>query len=497
MEPAPARVLIVDDEPAFAALIAEILGDRNFDPVIAKSAQDALDRAADGSFPVAVVDLVMPDMGGLELAERLRAMSPDTQVIILTGQGDMQAAVESIHVGVFDFLDKASLDLKRLERSVREGSERCRLAQRNRELVDQLQESNRLLTALHEIGATLTGEAHVDRVLERVVGASKELTGAAAGRVILFGKTHGEGLLVEMASGDGADAIVGARIHPSEGIATLAAERDEVIVVAKAEDHPRFSHRCDEMPTSQAGWICAPLRHGVVKGALILAGRPWKPFGPEDTSVLGILARQTAVGIDNALTHERAINFFTHISDILVLCLERTDHFSPGHSRRVAALADMLTRRLGMNDIERRHIHFAALLHDIGKILVDPFALKPEAYDSDEGRQLMQQHPALGVELLRPITVWEDVLPVIHAHHEHWDGNGYPVGLAGEEIPLGARIVAVAEAFDTMTREITYGVRRTPEAALAELEACSGTQFDPRMVRLFVAEYRLHQDQLP
>lgn len=497
MEPIRARVLILDDEPAFAGLIAEILGDRGFDPVVAKNAQDALDKAADGSFPVAVVDLVMPDMGGLELAERLKAMSPDTQVIILTGQGDLQAAVESIHVGVFDFLDKASLDLKRLERSVREGTERCRLTHRNRELVDQLQESNRLLTALHEIGATLTGEAHVDRVLERVVGASKELTGAATGRVILFGKTHGEGLLVEMAAGDGADAIVGARIHPSEGIAALAAERDEVIVVANAAEHPRFSHRCDEMPTSQAGWICAPLRHGVVKGALILAGRPWKPFGPEDTSVLGILARQAAVGIDNALTHERAINFFTHISDILVLCLERADHFSPGHSRRVAALADMLTRRLGMNDIERRHTHFAALLHDIGKIMVDPYALKQEAYDSDEGRQLMRQHPALGVELLRPITVWEDILPVIHAHHEHWDGNGYPVGLVGEEIPLGARIVAVAEAFDTMTREISYGARRAPEAALAELEACAGTQFDPRLVRLFVAEYRLHQDQLP
>jgi putative nucleotidyltransferase with HDIG domain len=227
----------------------------------------------------------------------------------------------------------------------------------------------------------------------------------------------------------------------------------------------------------------------VVKGALILAGRPAKPFGPGDTSVLGILARQSAVGIDNAIAHERAINFFTHISDILVLCLERQDHFSPGHSRRVAALADMLTRRMGMSDVERRHTHFAALLHDIGKIMLDPSALKEEAYETEQGLLVMQQHPALGVELLRPVTVWEDVLPVIHAHHERWDGAGYPAGLAGEDIPLGARIVAVAEAFDTMTREVSYGVRRTPEAALAELEACAGTQFDPRLVRLFVAEY--------
>ncbi len=494
---ARARVLIVDDEAAFAGLVAEILGDRNFAPVVAKDAQDALDKAADGSFPVAVVDLVMPDMGGLELTERLKAMSPETQVLILTGQGDMQSAIDSIHAGVFDFLDKGSLDLKRLERSVREGAERFRLARTNRELVEQLQESNRLLTALHDIGATLTGEAHVDRVLERVVAASKELSGAATGRVVLFGKTHGEGLLVETSAGDGAEAIVGARLHQGEGIATLCLEKDEVIVAPRVTDHPRFSHRCDEMPTSQAGWICAPLRHGVVRGALILAGRPWKPFGLEDRNVLGILARQSAVGIDNALTHEKAINFFTHISDILVLCLERTDRMSPGHSRAVAALADMVTRRLGMNDTERRHIHFAALLHDIGKIMVDPYALRPEAFANDRGRQLMQQHPALGVELLRPITVWEDILPIIHGHHERWDGTGYPLGLSSEEIPLGARIVAVAESFDTMTREIGYNERRTPVEALAELESCAGTQFDPRIVRLFVAEYRQRGDQIP
>ena len=99
--------------------------------------------------------------------------------------------------------------------------------------------------------------------------------------------------------------------------------------------------------------------------------------------------------------------------------------------------------------------------------------------------------------MLRPITLWEDILPIIHGHHERWDGRGYPAGLAGEDIPLGARVVAVADVFDAMTRKTPYGPSRTPGEALAELEAFAGTQFDPRVVRLFVAEYRRRGEQIP
>ena len=91
--------------------------------------------------------------------------------------------------------------------------------------------------------------------------------------------------------------------------------------------------------------------------------------------------------------------------------------------------------------------------------------------------------------------MWEDILPIVHDHHERWDGKGYPMGKAGDAIPLGARIVAVAEAFDAMTRATPRGKMRTTAEALAEIEACAGTQFDPNIARLFVAEFREHGDQ--
>jgi HD-GYP domain-containing protein (c-di-GMP phosphodiesterase class II) len=150
----------------------------------------------------------------------------------------------------------------------------------------------------------------------------------------------------------------------------------------------------------------------------------------------------------------------------------------------------MITRRLGLPDEERRNIHFAALLHDMGKLLIPPDVLQSPTYRNEEDRALLRSHPILAVELLKPITAWEEILPMIHAHHERWDGKGYPLGIAGEAIPLGGRIIAVAEAFDAMTRRRAHGPLRGAPEALAELEAFAGTQFDPRIVRLFVAEYR-------
>jgi putative nucleotidyltransferase with HDIG domain len=485
-----ARVLIVDDDPSFAGMVGEVLTEKGYDAVRCTDPAEALQRAADGSFSAAVVDLMMPAMSGIELADRIKVASPDTQIVILTGHGDLESAVEGLKHGVFDYLQKQTIQLPRLERSIQDAVERSRLTRENRDLVDRLRESNRLLKALHDITTGLAADPYLDRLLARLVSSAKELCGAVAGRALLFERTSGDGLVVHTGAGDGGETVKGARLQAGEGIAALVAEQDEPIVLARPGDHARYSHRCDEMPTTLPGFLCAPLRHGAVYGALVLAGRRGGEFGPEHRDVLTSLSRQAAVAIENALYHERAINFFTHTSEILVSVLDATDVYYTGHSRAVAALADMVTRRLGLADSERRNVHFAALLHDIGKLRLNPEILKAGLFTSDEGRRHMQEHPVLGLELLKPITMWEEILPLIHAHHERWDGAGYPRGLAGEEIPLGARVIAVAESFDAMSRSTPHSTARTPEEALAELERCAGTQFDPRIVRLFTVEYR-------
>jgi putative nucleotidyltransferase with HDIG domain len=260
---------------------------------------------------------------------------------------------------------------------------------------------------------------------------------------------------------------------------------------------PGYSRRVDEMPTFLPGFMAAPIRHGSIQGTLIAAGRAQGVFGAEDEGLLAALAVQGGIALENAATHERFSNFFTHASDMLVNVLEQLEVWYRGHSRATAALADMVTRRLGMTADERRAVHYGALLHDIGKVIVPGEVLRAPRQCTPDEMELIRKHAAYGMEILKPIMIWEPLLPVVHLHHEWWDGTGYPIGLAGERIPLGARVVSVAAAFDAMTRRTPHRDPRLPEEALAELEACAGTQFDPRIVRLFVAEYRQRGDQLP
>jgi HD-GYP domain-containing protein (c-di-GMP phosphodiesterase class II) len=436
-------------------------------------------------------------MGGLELAALLKEKDADVQIVILTGYGNMETAIEGLHLGVFDYIGKADIDMRRLERAVREASERTKLIRVNRDLVARLTESNNRLQALQQVSTALSGEAHQDRVLESLARAARELCGSATARAILFAPSHSDDIVIEAAAGDGAETLVGVRLQPGEGIAATAAKTDRTIAGPDLAGHPAYSRRGDEMPTLLPGFIAAPLQQRDVRGALVVAGRARGEFSAEDEALLGALARQGGVAIDNAASQERSTNFFTHASDMLVNVLEQVDVFYPGHSRGVAAIADMVTRRLGLPEEERRDIHFGALLHDIGKVKLPAELLRSANRGSAADMKALQRHPECGMESLKPISEWAGLLPIVYSHHERWDGTGYPNGIAGEQIPLGARVVGVAEAFDAMTRDTPHGAHRTHEEALAEVEACAGTQFDPRIVRLFVAEYRQHAHRLP
>jgi putative nucleotidyltransferase with HDIG domain len=497
MSSSPARVLVVDDDRSFLSIVTDTLREGGHHVDATSDPADALRRAESGQYDVALLDLVMPTMTGLELGDRVKAASPDTEVLILTGHADLDSAIKGIHHRVFDFLEKTGLDVERLGRVITEATERSRLTRANRELQARVAEMNRKLQALVDVSARLAAEPHQDRVLETLVRAARELMRSEASRALLFARTHGEGWVIESGIGDGVESVKGARLRSGEGLALVAAESGQPVATSRARQDPRYSPRCDDMRTRLPGYLAAPMRLGTVVGALVVGGREDGEYPPEDQQLLFALARQGAAALDHAAAQEHADNFFTHTSDILVTCLDKMDIFYPGHSRGTAALADMVTRRLGLSDAERRSVHYAALLHDIGKVLLDPEVLRSSGPISPENRLALQEHPALGMQILKSITVWEDVLPMIHSHHERWDGGGYPLGQKGEEIPLGARVIAVAEVFDAMTRTTPHGKQRTPEEALAELERCAGTQFDPKIVRFFVAEYRQRRDQIP
>ena len=170
----------------------------------------------------------------------------------------------------------------------------------------------------------------------------------------------------------------------------------------------------------------------------------------------------------------------------LSTALDSRDSDTDGHSHRVVVYTEAIGRRLGLPEWEISNLLNGALLHDVGKIGVpDAILRKPGRLTEDEWT-IMRTHPDLGYRMLEHIGFLKDALPVVRHHHERYDGSGYPDGLSGEQVPLGARIFAVADTFDAMTSDRPYRRACSVELARAEIARCAGTQFDPQVVDAFL-----------
>ena len=175
------------------------------------------------------------------------------------------------------------------------------------------------------------------------------------------------------------------------------------------------------------------------------------------------------------------------LSAIMALAnaLEAKDKYTSGHSQRVADIATNIAREMGLPQEAIDRVRLAGLVHDIGKIGVRELILNKPSRLTEEELQHTQRHPEIGEHILIPIAGDKELLRLVRGHHEHYDGTGYPDGLKGSQIPLGARILAVADAYEAMTSERPYRETLCEREALAELERCRGTQFDPEVVDAF------------
>jgi putative nucleotidyltransferase with HDIG domain len=219
-----------------------------------------------------------------------------------------------------------------------------------------------------------------------------------------------------------------------------------------------------------------------------------RTFAEKDVDLCRALSHEIGLALANARlyeslqrSHEELARAYDATIEGWSLALEMRDDETQGHALRVAGLAVELGRAMGIPGEELVHLRRGALLHDIGKMVVPDAILRKPGPLTEEEWAVMRRHPEDGRDFLRKVAYLEPALDVPYAHHERWDGTGYPRGLRGEEIPLAARVFAVADAYDALTSDRPYRAAWPEEDVLEHLRRCAGKEFDPRVVAVFLA----------
>lgn len=459
----PMRVMVVDDEDVIREILSDFLTMEGFQVIAATDGEHALELLEAHPVNLVISDLKMPRMGGLELLANIREVHPEVVTLIMTGYGTVETAIEAMKRGAFDYVLKP-FKVEEVMHTVRRGIEQQQLRAENIELKAAL--------SLYQLAGRLGDEVELGPTLDLIVETVQTQTRADRTGVILVPSEHG------------AWASTAAPFAMSDLTGKARAAIEPVI----ARNRRVFDWLVEAPHTEEVtSLLMVPLvNRGTRVGTLVAVREGGRPFAEGARKLGTIIADRAAVAVANAQLFETLEATFRTTIEAFVTALEDKDRYTAGHSERVADFARVTAAEMGLPPAEVELIHQAGRLHDIGKLTLRTEELNKPGPLTDEEYERFKAHPRYGEELLGPIPTFRDVIPAVGGHHERWDGKGYPRGIAGLEIPLMARIMAVADTYDAMTSHRAYRSALAHSKAIAELERCKGTQFDPEIVDAFL-----------
>lgn len=503
---AEGNVLVIDDELVMCEFLRDLLEDRGYAVKYAVSGNEGIKAFRGGGVDVVVCDLKMPDMDGIDVLQEIKRADPDSVVIVITGYPSFETVHTSLRLGAYDYITKpvnigeVSFVIKRAvafrNLTLTNKKLMTELERQNIKLEEKVKERTKELTILYSVGLDVLSTLRLDEVLQIIVDRVCAVLELEICSVLLVDKESGS-LKIRFSRGLDKEIIENTKIKFGEPISGWVAEHKQPVLVADIETDPRFGKRNQEKYYTHS-FISVPL---VIKDEVIGVvnannKRSKLPFTEDDFRFIKGIGNEAAIAVENAQLYSSLEDTYLRTVMALTSAIDARDHYTKTHSEHVTEFAIAIAREMGLSEKEVEEIKQACQLHDLGKIGVHDFILTKPGKLSPEEWDEIKLHSLKSAEILRPLLFLNGVIELVEQHHERYDGRGYPFGIKGENIRLGARIMAVADSFDAMITERPYRKAFTKEEAIEELKKCSGTQFDPKAVEAFLKVLEKNSDML-
>ena len=347
----------------------------------------------------------------------------------------------------------------------------------------ELKKSKDRLFILYQISRSISSTLELDNILKVILDFSVKISGANRGSVMLLDEKKNV-FFIKAAYNLSEKIIRKVTFAKDENTIGWVVKNKKPLYIKDLEKDKRFSKK-EEIDYKLKQLLMVPIIiEGEVKGVINLDNNT--SFTTDIINLLKSFSEQAAVAINNARLYHKIQDSYFEIVKALAQAIEAKDPYTHGHSERVMEYAVQIARKLSLPEEEIETLKYAAILHDIGKIGVRGIVLNNPDGLTDEEYNEIKKHPLTGESIIEPIELLQPIRPLIRHHHEWYNGRGYPDGLSGENIPLGARILTVADAYDAMKFDRPYRKALTEETVAWELRHGSGTQFEPKIVEIFL-----------
>ena len=369
------------------------------------------------------------------------------------------------------------MNIKFMQKEIEELSQQ--LAQKDRQIKE--------LTLMHKISKEAAGVINLDKTLQLIIDEACAAFDAGIGSVLLV-DFQTEELIIKAARGLDVESLKSVRVKIGERISGWVAEFKEPLLAVDVENDSRFAKRSNEKYFNKS-LIAAPIScGGEFLGVINVNNKKSKEvFTEHDLDLLLAIAEQAGIIISNAGTYRQLQEVYLSTVSALTEAIDTRDHYTKNHSEHVTKYAVGIGKEMDLDEDRLNVLSDASKLHDIGKIGVHDYILmKPGKLTNEEWEEI-KLHSLKGVKILQPLTFLNGSIQAIRGHHERFDGKGYPDGKKGKDIPLEARIMAVADSFDAMTTERPYRKALSAEEARQEIINNRGIQYDPEVVDAFIS----------